>query len=183
MPAATQLSTFRAPDRHRGTVKEGQKLFLSLTNLGMMIRPDLFDPHTIHWHGFPQAASIFDGVPEASISINMGSTFTYFYNVVEPGTYMWHCHVEATEHMQMGMLGNLHVLPKQDGTDYEYPPGSGRHYTKFAYNDSDGSTGYGVDYPIQIHSFDPEFHDASRNTQPLPFANMKDTYAMLNGRG
>lgn len=65
-------------------VKEGQKVFLALTNVGMVIRPDLFDPHTIHWHGFPNAAAIFDGVPEASIAINMGSTFTYFYNVVEP---------------------------------------------------------------------------------------------------
>ncbi|UCC30498.1 MAG: multicopper oxidase domain-containing protein [Phycisphaerales bacterium] len=164
-------------------LKEGQQLYLSLTNVGMMVRPDLFDPHTVHWHGFPQAASIFDGVPEASVSINMGATFTYFYNVVEPGTYMWHCHVEATEHMQMGMLGNIYVRPLQDGTTYEYPLGSGRFYDKFAYNDGDGSTGYDVDYPIQIHSFDPVFHDASFTTQPLPFANMNDTFGMLNGRG
>jgi FtsP/CotA-like multicopper oxidase with cupredoxin domain len=53
-------------------------------------------------------------VPDASISINMGATLTYFYNVVEPGTYMYHCHVEATEHMQMGMLGNLYVRPVQN---------------------------------------------------------------------
>lgn len=165
--------------------KEGQKLYLSLTNVGMMIRPDLFDPHTVHWHGFPEAASIFDGVPEASVAINMGSTFTYFYDVVEPGTYMWHCHVEATEHMQMGMLANLYVLPIQnnlpDGTDLN----GFTHHTgyKYAYNDGDGSTYYDVDYPIQMHSFDPVFHDASFSVQPLPFANMKDTYAMLNGRG
>lgn len=165
------------------TLREGQEFYLSLTNVGMMIRPDLFDPHTVHWHGFPQAASIFDGVPEASISIDMGATFTYYYNVVEPGTFMWHCHVEATEHMQMGMLGNIYVRPAQDGTDYEYPAGSGRHYTTFAYNDGDGSTGYDVDYPVQMHSYDPDFHDASFFVQPLPFANMKDTYAMLNGRG
>jgi len=43
-------------------LKEGQKLYLNLTNVGMMMRPDLFDPHSVHWHGFPQAASIFDGV-------------------------------------------------------------------------------------------------------------------------
>jgi FtsP/CotA-like multicopper oxidase with cupredoxin domain len=113
----------------------------------------------------------------------MGASLTYFYNVVEPGTYMWHCHVEATEHMQMGMLGNLYVTPKQDGTEYEYPVDSDRTYTKFAYNDGDGSTGYDVDYPIQISAFDPSFHDASMNTQPLPFALMVDRYPMLNGRG
>jgi FtsP/CotA-like multicopper oxidase with cupredoxin domain len=30
---------------------------------------------------------------------------------------------------------------------------------------------------------DGAFHDASRDVQPLPFANMLDTYSMMNGRG
>jgi FtsP/CotA-like multicopper oxidase with cupredoxin domain len=166
-------------------LKEGQKFYLTLTNVGMNMRPDLSDPHTVHFHGFPNAASIFDGVPDASIAINMGSSLTYYYNIVEPGTYMYHCHVEATEHMQMGMLGNLYVLAGQD----DLPPGTDLNgFThqagyKYVYNDGDGSTYYDVEYPIQIGSFDPEFHDASLNVQPLPFAHMKDTYAMLNGRG
>lgn len=166
-------------------VKEGQHVYLTLTNVGMMGRPDLFDPHTIHWHGFPNAASVFDGVPDASIAVNMGASLTYFYNAVDPGTYMWHCHVEASEHMQMGMLGQLYVLPKQnnlpDGTDLN----GFTHHTgyKYVYNDGDGSTYYDVDYPIQLGSFDPVFHDASLAVQPLPFALMKDTYPMINGRG
>jgi hypothetical protein len=173
-------ATFPAP-----TIKvpEGKKFYLTLTNVGMMVRPDLFDPHTVHFHGFPNAASVFDGVPSASISINMGASLTYFFYLVEPGTFMWHCHVEATEHMQMGMLGQIYVTPTQDGTEYEDPDGSGRTYTMFAYNDGDGSTGYDVDYPIQIASFDPDFHDASFTVQPLPFAMMEDKYPMLNGRG
>lgn len=164
-------------------IKQGDVLYLNLSNVGMVMRPDLFDPHTIHWHGFPEAASIFDGVPDSSISINMGSTLTYYYNVVQEGTYLYHCHVEATEHMQMGMIGNLYVTPIQDGNAFEYPPGSGKVYTKFAYNDNDGSTGYDIDYPMQMASFDPNFHTASITVQPLPFALMKDKYAMLNGRG
>jgi len=164
-------------------VKEGQEFYLTLTNVGMVLRPDLFDPHTIHWHGFPNAATVFDGEPMGSLSINMGSSLTYYYNVVEPGTYIYHCHVEVVEHLQMGMIGNLFVRPAQDGTEIEYPPGSGKTYTKFAYNDGDGSTGYDVDYPVIINSFDPVFHNASITVQPLPFANMHDTYPMLNGRG
>jgi hypothetical protein len=35
-------------------VNEGEEFFLTLTNVGMLIRPDLFDPHTVHFHGFPQ---------------------------------------------------------------------------------------------------------------------------------
>jgi hypothetical protein len=85
--------------------------------------------------------------------------------------------------MQMGMLGNLYVHPQQDGASFEYPVGSGRTYTRFVYNDGDGSTGYDKEYPIQIGSFDPDFHDASWTVQPLPFAAMRDRYAMLNGRG
>ena len=162
---------------------EGDDFYLSLTNVGMLIRPDLFDPHTIHWHGFPEASTVFDGVPDASISINMGATLTYFYHVVRPGTYAWHCHVEATEHMQMGMMGNLYVRPAQDGTVFEFPLGSGETYDKFVYNDGDGSTGYDTDYTIQMMSFDPDFHDASETVQPLPFALMEDTYPLLNGRG
>jgi len=75
------------------------------------------------------------------------------------------------------------VLPAQDGTVIEYPPGSGRQYSRFAYNDVDGSTGYDVDYPIQLSGFDPAFHDASESVQPASFANMNDTYPMFNGRG
>lgn len=175
-------ATFPAPTL---VFKEGQKVYLSLSNVGMIKRPDLFDPHSVHWHGFANAAPVFDGVPDSSITINMGSTLTYFYNVVEPGTFVYHCHVEATEHMQMGMLGNLYVLPRQnnlpDGTDL-----SGfTHHTgyKYAYNDGDGSTYYDVDYPIQLAGFDPRFHDEHIKVQPLPFALMKDRYAMINGRG
>jgi FtsP/CotA-like multicopper oxidase with cupredoxin domain len=164
-------------------IDEGQEFYLTLSNVGMLIRPDLFDPHTIHFHGFPQSSTVFDGLPESGLSINMGASLTYYYNLQDPGTYMYHCHVEATEHMQMGMLGNLYVRPLQNGTFIEYPLGSGRSYDKFVYNDIDGSTGYDVEKALQLGSFDPEFHDASWFVQPLPFAMMYDTYPMINGRG
>lgn len=173
-----EKATFPAPTL---TFREGDEVYLSLTNVGMINRPDLFDPHSVHWHGFPNAAAIFDGVPDASIIINMGATLTYYYKVVEAGTFMYHCHVEATEHMQMGMLGNLYVTPAQDnGGTINF---AGRDYSKFAYNDIDGSTGYDVAYPIQIGAFDPVFHEKHIGVQPLPFADMDDKYPMLNGRG
>jgi FtsP/CotA-like multicopper oxidase with cupredoxin domain len=178
---------------------EGDEFYLSLTNVGMMIRPDLFDPHTVHYHGFPNAAPIFDGMPDASIAINMGSTFPFYYKVMEPGTYMYHCHVEATEHMQMGMLGNLYVRPAQNRLPNGTALGAHVHSNPdwdddrnqdnpligdtYVYNDGDGSTRYDVDAPVQIGSFDPDFHDASMTVQPLPFALMSDKYPMLNGRG
>jgi FtsP/CotA-like multicopper oxidase with cupredoxin domain len=183
MMAGMLSASFPAPTI---AVDEGDELYLTLTNVGMMNRPDLFDPHTVHWHGFPNAAPVFDGVPEASIAINMGASLTYYYKVVQPGTYMYHCHVEATEHMQMGMLGNLYVRPAQNKLAGGAVLASGfthQNGYKYAYNDGDGSTRYDVDAVIQIGSFDPDFHDASENVQPLPFANMRDRYTMLNGRG
>jgi FtsP/CotA-like multicopper oxidase with cupredoxin domain len=173
--------------------KEGQKLYVTLTNTGFRERPDLVDSHTIHFHGFPNAAPVFDGEPMASFGINMGASLTYFYDNQTPGTFMWHCHVEAAEHMQMGMLGNLFILPKQDGTSLSY---GGRTYSKFAYNDCPtlatpsapqdpmcGSTGYDVMYFLQETAFDPVFHEADHTYQVVDFAAMNDTYAMFNGRG
>lgn len=182
MAAGYLAANFAAPTL---SVDEGDQLYLTLTNVGMANRPDLFDPHSVHFHGFPQASAIFDGEPESTIGVNQGSSFTYFYNLVEPGTYMYHCHVEAAEHMQMGMLGNLYVRPKQNKLADLTLLNGFTHHTgfKYAYNDGDGSTYYDVEYPIQISSFDPTFHNSSQAIQPLPFYLMNDTYAMLNGRG
>jgi len=166
-------------------LNEGEEFYLTLSNYGMSIRPDLADPHTVHFHGFPNASDIFDGLPDATVSINMGASLTYYYNIAEPGTYMYHCHVEATEHMQMGMLGNLYVKPAQNQLAQNTDLNGFTHKNGFqyVYNDADGATYYDVEFPIQLGSFDPDFHDASMNVQPLPFAEMVDRYPMINGRG
>lgn len=182
LEAGVLAATFPAPTI---TLDEGDKFYLTLTNVGLFNRPDLFDPHSVHWHGFPQAASIYDGVPEASMTPNMGGSYTYFYNTVEPGTYMYHCHVEAAEHMQMGMLGNLYVRPAQNRLPGGTSLNGFTHLTgyKYAYNDGDGTTHYDIDYPVQISSFDSAFHASSMTVQPLAFAYMRDDYGMINGRG
>jgi FtsP/CotA-like multicopper oxidase with cupredoxin domain len=167
-------------------LKEGQRVYLDLSNVGMLMRPDLFDPHTVHFHGFPQAAAIFDGEPMASVSINMGGTLRYFYQIEQPGTYLYHCHVEATEHMEMGMIGNLWVEPKQNNTGYPDVNNPGTMIgagQKYAYNDGDGSTRYDVDYPVQLLGFDRGYHEEHIAVQPLPFWSLDESYPMINGRG
>jgi FtsP/CotA-like multicopper oxidase with cupredoxin domain len=165
-------------------LEEGQEFYLNLTNVGMLMRPDLFDPHSAHFHGFPQSSTVFDGLPDSALSIGMGATLTYYYKINDPGTYMYHCHVEATEHMQMGMLGNLYVKAGQNKTGCtDLSCAATTAPAGYAYNDGDGSTYYDVEYPIQLGSFDGAFHDASETTQPLPFALMEDNYPMINGRG
>jgi FtsP/CotA-like multicopper oxidase with cupredoxin domain len=53
---------------------------------------------------------------------------------------------------------------------------------KYAYNDGDGSTVYDVEYPLQMHGFDPNFHFVGMTFNPEGFTDMKDKYFLLNGR-
>jgi len=107
---------------------EDDEFFLTLTNVGMIMRPDLFEQHTVHFHGYPNASSFYDGVPDASVAINIGASFTYYYLAPDAGTYFWHCHITPPEHLQMGMVGQLFVRPRQDRV-----PTGGNLYTYLQY--------------------------------------------------
>jgi len=201
-------------------IDEDDEFFLTLTNVGMLMRPDLFEQHTIHFHGYPNASSFYDGVPDASVAINIGGSMTYYYLAPDAGTYFWHCHITPPEHLQMGMVGQLYVRPRQN----RVPAGASLHAalvtqqsdlrtksdctqdilcttpippvdngathgmnkslgnTLYAYNDGDGTTAYDVEYPLQIHGFDPNFHFVGMTFNPEGFADMKDKYFLLNGR-
>jgi FtsP/CotA-like multicopper oxidase with cupredoxin domain len=203
---------------------EDDEVFFTLTNVGMIMRPDLFEQHTVHFHGYPNASSFYDGVPDASVAINIGGSFTYYYLAPDAGTYFWHCHITPPEHLQMGMVGQLYVRPRQDRVpsttslnaalvaqqgdlrtacrrpgDTASPavttvsdilcsnpvpavPTTAVGGGKYAYNDGDGSTYYDVEYPIQIHGFDPNFHFVGMTFNPEEFNDMKDKYFLLNGR-
>jgi FtsP/CotA-like multicopper oxidase with cupredoxin domain len=102
-------------------IDEDDELFLTLSNVGMIMRPDLFEQHTVHFHGYPNASSYYDGVPDASVAVNISGSMTYYYTAPDAGTYFWHCHITPPEHLQMGMVGQLYVRPRQNqvavGTD------------------------------------------------------------------
>jgi len=95
---------------------EDDEFFLTLSNVGMIMRPDLFEQHTVHFHGYPNASSFYDGVPDATWAINIGGSVTYYYLAPDAGTYFWHCHITPPEHLQMGMVGQLYVRPRQNRT-------------------------------------------------------------------
>ncbi len=95
-------------------IDEDDEFFLTLTNVGQVMRPDLFEQHTVHFHGYPNASAFYDGVPDASVAINIGASFTYYYLSPDAGTYFWHCHITPPEHLQMGMVGQLYVRPRQN---------------------------------------------------------------------
>src|SRR5437879_1015580 len=95
-------------------IDEDDEFFLTLSNVGMIMRPDLFEQHTVHFHGYPNASSYYDGVPDATWAINIGGSATYYYVAPDAGTYFWHCHITPPEHLQMGMVGQLYVRPRQN---------------------------------------------------------------------
>jgi hypothetical protein len=199
-------------------IDEDDEFFLTLTNVGMIMRPDLFEQHTVHFHGYPNASAFYDGVPDASVAINIGASFTYYYLAPDAGTYFWHCHITPPEHLQMGMVGQIYVRPRQNRVapgaqlyaalnaqqgdlrtacnspadilcSNPLPAGGSAANPKtqvaggvYAYNDGDGTTAYDVEYPIQIHGFDPNFHFVGMTFNPEGFTDMKDKYFLLNGR-
>jgi len=209
-------------------IDEDDEFFLTLTNVGQVMRPDLFEQHTVHFHGYPNASGFYDGVPDASVAINIGGSFTYYYLAPEAGTYFWHCHITPPEHLEMGMVGQLYVRPRQNhitsGTLYSAltsaniasarpagnsdgwngatcndvlcsgqtplpPANTATHQSNksnqprlYAYNDGDGSTAYDVEYPLQMHGFDPNFHFVGMTFNPESFTDLKDKYFLLNGR-
>src|SRR5438132_7389064 len=200
-------------------IDEDDEFFLTLTNVGMIMRPDLFEQHTVHFHGYPNASAFYDGVPDASVAINIAASFTYYYLAPDAGTYFWHCHITPPEHLQMGMVGQLYVRPRQNRVPVSNDlyaalqqqeldlrtkcdsttdilcsnplPALATGVTttvgraaagNYAYNDGDGSTYYDVEYPIQMHGFDPNFHFVGMTFNPEGFADMKDKYFLLNGR-
>src|SRR5258706_480899 len=194
-------------------IDEDDEFFLTLANVGMIMRPDLFEQHTVHFHGYPNASSFYDGVPDASVAINIGASFTYYYLAPDAGTYFWHCHITPPEHLQMGMVGQIYVRPRQNRVssattlygalqaqqlDLRTACNSAADILcsnplptvntgatgggTYAYNDGDGTTRYDVEYPLQIHGFDPNFHFVGMTFNPEGFVDMKDKYFLLNGR-
>lgn len=156
-------------------VNQGADFRVKLMNLGLALRPDLFDAHTVHWHGFRNVIPFYDGEPSGSVSVPSGRDFTYVYRPHEPGTYMYHCHVEDVEHVHMGMTGLVFVRPAQDGTSI------GGH-TKFMYNDGDGSTGFDREFAMFLSEVWAESHWADAHIQLPEWSDYRADFSLLNGR-
>ena len=158
---------------------EEDDVYLTLTNLGLLQRPDLFDGHTLHWHGFVNAIPLFDGVPELSLAVPVGRDLTYFYRPHDAGTYMYHCHFEDVEHVQMGMTGMVFVRPKQNKISL---PGFPAGTAKYAYNDGDGSTRYNREFAFMVTELWSAAHYRDAHIQVNDWTDFDPSFWLLNGR-
>jgi len=165
---------------------------LRLTNLGLQLRPDLVDSHTLHFHGFRNAIPIFDGEPHSSVGVPIIRDLTYFYRPHNAGTYMYHCHFEETEHMHMGMTGPVFIRPLQNrglmrdpvtGLLVASPIPAG----KYAYNDGvvatdPMSTAYDREYVMTLTELWSFAHWCDSHIQLPEWTDFKPDFWLLNGR-
>ena len=93
-------------------VQQGSEIVVNVTNNG-----DL--DTTVHWHGL-RLDNKYDGVPhETQLPIPVGGSFTYRIRFPDPGLYWYHPHIREDYAQEMGLYGNIIVVPSEP--DY-WPP-------------------------------------------------------------
>lgn len=85
-------------------VNEGDSIEIDFWNMSQGA------PHTIHLHGL-DVNQENDGVPALSWDVGHNQHGFYKFKAPHPGTYLYHCHVVSTIHVQAGMYGVIIVRP------------------------------------------------------------------------
>ena len=124
-------------------------------------------PHTIHLHGL-DVNQQNDGVPHLSFDIPHMDHGFYHFKAPHAGTYLYHCHVASTIHVQAGMYGLIIIKPA-NGSNTTWNNGYYFHH-EFSYFLSEidttwhteavlehaHDTSFAVHY-VEIPKFDPQF--------------------------
>jgi FtsP/CotA-like multicopper oxidase with cupredoxin domain len=93
-------------------VQQGSEVVVHVVNEG-----DL--EGTVHWHGL-RLENKYDGVPhETQQPIPVGGEFTYRIRFPDPGLYWYHPHIREDYTQEMGLYGNIVVVPAEP--DYWSP--------------------------------------------------------------
>ena len=92
-------------------VQEGSEIVVNVAN-----EADL--AATVHWHGL-RLDNRYDGTHETQAPIPVGGTFTYRIEFPDPGVYWYHPHIREDYGQEMGLYGNILVVPAD--ADY-WPP-------------------------------------------------------------
>ncbi|SFT74699.1 Por secretion system C-terminal sorting domain-containing protein [Lishizhenia tianjinensis] len=127
-----------------------------IANEGDSVHIDLWNvsqgaPHTIHLHGL-DVDQQNDGVPHLSFSIEHMDHGYYHFKAPHAGTYLYHCHVASTIHVQAGMYGLIIIKPS-DGSNTTW--NGGHPYTnEHSYFLSEIDTLWHTD-SVLMHDHDP----------------------------
>jgi FtsP/CotA-like multicopper oxidase with cupredoxin domain len=89
------------------------------SEITVTVRNDSDVQATVHWHGL-RLDNKYDGVPyETQAPIPIGGDFTYKLRFPDPGLYWYHPHIREDYGLDMGLYGNILVVPTVQ--DY-WPP-------------------------------------------------------------
>ncbi len=92
-------------------VRQGSEVIVNVANDG-----DL--EATVHWHGV-RVDNRYDGTHQTQAPIEVGGSFTYRVQFPDPGVYWYHPHIREDYGQEMGLYGNILVVPTDD--DYWAP--------------------------------------------------------------
>src|SRR5919197_4124782 len=92
-------------------VAQGSTITVHVTNHGDI-------EATVHWHGL-RLENRYDGTHDTQAPIPVGESFTYQVHVPDPGAYWYHPHIREDYGQEMGLYGNILVIPSEP--DY-WPP-------------------------------------------------------------
>jgi FtsP/CotA-like multicopper oxidase with cupredoxin domain len=87
-------------------VRQGSALLVNVVNEG-----DL--EATVHWHGL-RLENRYDGTAETQAPMPVGGSFTYRIEFPDPGVYWYHPHIREDYAQEMGLYGNIVVVPAED---------------------------------------------------------------------
>ncbi|WP_082435893.1 multicopper oxidase domain-containing protein [Desnuesiella massiliensis] len=161
------------------------ELFITFTNLGLLrAKEPILDVHSIHIHG-GHVATQLDGVPETSFGVPVtpigkpSISITYYFKPETPGSYFYHCHQEAAEHVQMGMYGGLIVYPAAADVR-KFINSKGITNRNFA--NSEPSSFFDKEYVILLSDIDSRWHDAVQNQTGFNPVEFRPDWWLVNGR-
>ena len=86
----------------------------------VIVKNELPESTAVHWHGV-MLPNNMDGVPFITQPpIRPGETFTYEFKARNPGSHMYHSHLNATKQVGQGLLGAFIIEPRERSRDPEY---------------------------------------------------------------
>ena len=88
-------------------VRQGSRVTVNATNRGDT-------DTTVHWHGL-RLDNRYDGTPEVQPPIAVGQSFEYALEFPDPGIYWYHPHIRQDHGQEMGLYGNILVVPEDPG--------------------------------------------------------------------
>lgn len=145
---------------------EGDSITLDLWNVSQGA------PHTIHLHGL-DVDQANDGVPHLSFDVAHMDHGYYRFKAPHAGTYLYHCHVVSTIHVQAGMYGLIIIRP----SDGSFTTWNGGHTynSEMSWMTSELDTNWHKDDVLE-HP-----HDTGMHIMPVKIPEFHPQHFLVNG--